>query len=76
MNRLPVTETCRKELPRFGACVARQGGRESEVCLATRYGMDGQGIESRWGGGGETTQSPAPWVPGLFTESKAAGAWR
>ena len=26
-------------------------GRDSSVGIATRYGMDGPGIESRWGGG-------------------------
>jgi hypothetical protein len=25
-------------------------GRDSSVGTATRYGMDGSGIESRWGG--------------------------
>ena len=24
-------------------------GRDSAVCIATRYGLDGPGIESRWG---------------------------
>ena len=28
------------------------GGRDSSVSIATRYEMDGLGIESRWGGGG------------------------
>jgi len=27
--------------------------RDSSVGLATRYGLDGPGIESRWGGGSE-----------------------
>ena len=30
-------------------CV-RYVGRDGIVCLATRYGLDGTGIESRWGG--------------------------
>ena len=25
-------------------------GRDSSVSIATRYGLDGSGIESRWGG--------------------------
>jgi len=27
------------------------GSRDSSVRIATRYGLDGPGIESRWGGG-------------------------
>ena len=27
----------------------RHGGRDSSVGIATRYGLDGPGIESRWG---------------------------
>ena len=48
-------------------------GRDSSVGIATRYGLDGPGIESRWrrdflhpsrqalG----PTQSPIQWAPGL-----------
>jgi len=52
--------------------------------METRYGLDGPGIESRWGEGDfshlsrpalRPTQPPTQWVPGL-TEGKAAGAWR
>ena len=58
--------------------------RDSSVGLATRYGLDGSGIESRWvrdfpylsrpalG----PTQPPTQWVLGLFLEGKAVGAWR
>ena len=51
------------------------GGRDSSVGIATRYGLDGPGIESRWGGGRDfphpyrptlgPTQPPVQWVPGL-----------
>ena len=34
------------------------------VGIATRYGLDGPGIESRWGLD-FPTQSPVLWVPGL-----------
>ena len=49
------------------------GRRDSSVGIATRYGLDGTGIESRWGRGFphpsrhalEPTQPPVQWVPGL-----------
>jgi hypothetical protein len=49
-------------------------GRDSAVGIATRYGLDGPGIESRWGGGEffrtrpeplGPTQPPIQWVRGL-----------
>ena len=52
--------------------------------METRYGLDGPGIESRWGEGDfshlsrpalRPTQPPIQWVTGL-TEGKAVGAWR
>jgi hypothetical protein len=59
-------------------------GRDSLVGIATRYGLDGPGIESRWVQAFphlsrpalEPTQLPIKWLPGLFLEGKAAGAWR
>jgi hypothetical protein len=47
--------------------------RDSSVGIATCYGLDGPGIESRWGRDFPhlsrpalgTTQPPIPWVPGL-----------
>jgi hypothetical protein len=48
-----------------------------------RYGLDGPGIESRWGRdfphpSGTVlgpTQIPIKWVPGLCSGSKAVAAW-
>ena len=48
-------------------------GRDSSVGIATRYGLDGPGIESRWGRDFPhlprpalgPTQPPVRWVPGL-----------
>ena len=50
-----------------------RNGRDSSVGIATRYGLDGLGIESRWGRDFlhpsrpalEPTQPPVQWVPGL-----------
>jgi len=48
-------------------------GRDSSVGLATSYGLDGPGIESRWGRDFPhpsrpalgPTQHPVQWAPGL-----------
>ena len=58
--------------------------RDSVVGTATRYGLDGQGIESRWGRGFpflsrsvlEPTQPPVHWYRASFLGGKAAWAWR
>jgi hypothetical protein len=59
-------------------------GRDSSVRIATRYGLDGPRIESRWGRDFPQpsrpflgpTQPPVKWVPGLFPGVKAAEVWR
>jgi hypothetical protein len=59
-------------------------GRDSAVGIATRYGLDGLGIEIRWRRDFPhpsrpalgPTQPPVQWVPGPFPGGKAAGAWR
>jgi hypothetical protein len=49
-------------------------GRDSSVGIVTRYGLDGPGIETRWGRAFPhpsrpvlgPTQPPVQWVLGLF----------
>jgi hypothetical protein len=58
-------------------------GRDSVVGIATCYGLDCAGIESRWGRDFPhlsrpalgPTQSPIQCVSGLIPGGKAAGAW-
>jgi hypothetical protein len=58
-------------------------GRDSVVGTATRYGLDGPGIESRCGRDFPQPSRPAlgptqpliQLVPSLFPGGKAAGAW-
>jgi hypothetical protein len=56
-------------------------GRDSSVGTATRYGLDGRGIESRWWRDFRA-RPDLPWGPPsllwyrVFPGGKAAGAWR
>ena len=57
------------------------GYRDSSVCIAARYGLDGPGIESRWGRDFPhpsipalgLTQPPVQWVSGLSPGVKRPG---
>jgi hypothetical protein len=61
-----------------------KGFREGSVVIATRYGLDGLGIESQCERSFPQTskktlgptQPPAQWVPDLFAGGKETGAWR
>jgi hypothetical protein len=61
-------------------CLERGPG--NSVGIVTGYGLDGQGIESRWGRDFSHTSIPALGPPSLlyngylvFPGGKAAGAW-
>jgi hypothetical protein len=64
----------------FNDSLSAARSRVSAVGIATRYGLDGPGIESRWGRDFphpsrpplRPTQPPTPWVPGL-SRVKATG---
>ena len=55
----------------------------SSVGIATRYELDGPGIEFRWGRDFPhlsrpvlgPTQPPTQWASGSLSASKMAGAW-
>ena len=51
-------------------------GRGSSVGIATRYGLDGPGIEFRWGGGDEIfrTRQDLPWGPPTMGTGPFLGA--
>jgi len=58
-------------------------GRDISVAIATRFGLDGPGIESRWGQDFPHPARPALGLPSLlysgyqvFPRGKAAEAWR
>jgi len=59
-------------------------GRDNSIGIATRYGLDDPGIESRWGGEIFCTRPDRSWTPSsllysgyrVFPWGKAAGAWR
>ena len=65
-------------------CVCVCVCRDSSVGVATRYGLDPPGIESRWGGEIFHTRPDRAWGPTsllysgyrVFPGRKAAGHWR
>jgi hypothetical protein len=75
----------RKERRKEGitATTTTTGDRDSSVGIATRYGLEGPGIESRWGRDFSHPFRPALDAPNLlytgyrvFLGRKAAGVWR
>ena len=64
--------------------VVRMVGWDSSVGLATDYGLDGPGIDSRFGGEIFRTRPDWSWVPPsllysgyrVYPGGKVTGAWR
>jgi hypothetical protein len=69
--------------PEISLTTLRAVGRNSVDHIVTRHGLDGPGIESRWGRNVShlsrpalgSTQPPLQWEPWVFPEGKAARAW-
>jgi hypothetical protein len=84
-KNLVVVETERNYCPflKLQPIVLQYMGRDSSVGIATGYGLDGTGIEPRWGGEIFRTRPDRPWGPlsllyngyRVFPGVKAAGAW-
>jgi len=66
-------------------CICNMCRVDEWAGVATRYGLDGPGIESQWGRRNFRIRPDRPWgppsllsqwVPGLSPGGKATGAWR
>ena len=80
LTTLPMAVTAQREV----VCFVKQHstmGRDSSIDIVTRYGLDGPGIESRWGRDFPhlsrpalgPTQPPIKCVPGFFPGVKRPG---
>jgi hypothetical protein len=68
----PSVRNVKKKNSNIGHSISFYVGRDSSVGIATRYELDGPGIEFRWGQDFQhpsrpalgPTQPPVQWVPG------------
>jgi len=84
LEEVQVAKALRYKPLQYKYCIRyRTKGPDSSVGVATRYGLDGPGIESRWSEIFRTCPD-RPWGPPsllyngyrVFLGDKAAGAWR
>ena len=76
--------TTERSDPLLERTLIRRVGRDNSVGIATRYGLNGPGIQSRWWGEIFRTRPDLPWGPlrllyngyRVFSGGKTAGAWR
>ena len=83
-GRRVTTSNFHNEHPETLVTTTHNWGRDCSVGIATLNGLDGPGIESRWGRDLShpsrpvmvPTECPIEWIRGLFRGDKAARAWR
>ena len=71
-SHVPTALTCKKQ-----PSVPTERGRDSSVGIATRYGLEVPGIESRWGGGDfpHPSRPTLGTIQPLYTRYTAFGMW-
>jgi hypothetical protein len=78
-----VARTRLSTLPVLSVVTLARRGRDSSVGIATHFGLDSLGIESRWRRNFLPSSEPAlvptllpvQWVSGIFLGGKSAGSW-
>ena len=72
LNTKATNEYSSRDIP----CIVIRPGRGSSVGIATRYGLDGPGIEFWWGAGFSAAVQNNPWAyPGSSTYKMGIGSF-